>query len=195
MVLLTGQLNSSHVGQSQLDGSGQNFTRRKKVPPRQQCRQQHTGDASDKATVDSLGKKRRHDGSEGRSIRMINRLLPLLCSLVAGQLSQEDLSLADLVSEAWRRFLTVNEHRPTELLYMAKKRALLHSELIHSRKLALRPVARFDVLDRFQQNTAVIRHRYMYSVTNLVGSPLTVSKPLMSLSQSTSVNEVIVLPL
>ena len=67
---------------------------------------------------------------------MINPLLPLLCSLVAEQLSQEDQSLVDLVSEAWRRFLTVNDPRPTALLYMAKKRAMLHSELIHSRKLA-----------------------------------------------------------
>ena len=54
-----------------------------------------------------------------------------------------------LVSRAWRRILKVDEHWPTELLYLAKEDGgiglMRLSDLIHMRKLAL--VARFDQPD------------------------------------------------
>ena len=57
--------------------------------------------------------------------------------------------LDDLVSRAWRRILKVDDHWPTELLYLAKEEGgiglLRLSDLIHMRKLAL--VARFDQPD------------------------------------------------
>ena len=57
--------------------------------------------------------------------------------------------LDTLVSRAWRRILKVDEHWPTELLYLAKEEGSIGlmrlSDLTHMRKLAL--VARFDQPD------------------------------------------------